>query len=314
LLYRLWANFQRDSHCNAFNIPWIAVSDVLLSSFCNEVGHELYEMDVAVRNALLNQLKADSRFGINLVGAVVRTLTSSLSGRTMITVPSPIALGQSRHHQAASREFTPRGAGYEPASLALASAHILIIETSIPLTQRLELALTEQGCRVSIAHDGISGLILARNANPDLIVLDDILPDLSALEICRRLRSPQPQIPIIVVTEKTDIGDRLSYLDAGATDYMAKPLNTEDLSTKIRFYLCQKMTQENTLRFESLTLNRVTREVYKGQIPIRLTFKEFELLEYLMLHPHQVLHRDQIMQNVWNHSAIQNTNVLDVYI
>lgn len=232
----------------------------------------------------------------------------------MITVQSPLALGQSRHQQAALREFPPHGAGYEPASLPLASAHVLIIETSLPLAQRLELELTEQGCRVSIAHDGISGLILARNANPDLIVLNDLLPDLSALEICRRLRSPQPQVPIIVVTGKTDIGDRLSYLDAGATDYLTKPLNIEDLSTKIQHYLCQKLAKETTLRFESLTLNQVTREVYKGQIPIRLTSKEFELLGYFMLHPHQVLHRDQIMQTVWNYSAIQNTNVLDVYI
>lgn len=232
----------------------------------------------------------------------------------MMIAQSSSVPGQRLQNQALACEFNPLFLGHEPASLTLASAHILVIEASVSLAQLLKLELTAQGHRVSVTHDGISGLILARNSNPNLILLDNLLPDLSGVEICRRLRSTQHQVPVIVITGKGDISDRLSSLDAGANDYITKPLSFENLNTKIQFYLHQKAEKDNSLNFENLTLNRVSGELYKAQIPIRLTSKEFELLEYFMLHPQQVLHRDQIMQAVWSHSSIQDSNVLEVYV
>jgi DNA-binding response OmpR family regulator len=232
----------------------------------------------------------------------------------MMIVQSPLTSGQRSHHQTLTNEFSSNFLEHKHTNLSLASAHVLVIEDSIALAQLLELELTDQGYRVSVAHDGISGLILARDSNPDLIILNNKLPDISGQEICRRLRSPQHHVPILMITGKVNVGDRLSALDAGANDFITKPFNFENLTNKIQFYLHQKATQNNLLTFAELTLNRATREVYKGRIPIRLTAKEFELLEYFMLHPEKVLYRDQMMQAVWSHSSIQESNVLDVYV
>jgi DNA-binding response OmpR family regulator len=142
-----------------------------------------------------------------------------------------------------------------------------------------------------------------------------MLPGMSGLEICRRLRSTGSSIPVIFLTAKDDIGDRVAGLDAGADDYVVKPFSIEELLARIRAHL--RRTQESDkelLQFGDLRLNRRSREVYRGQRAIELTAKEFDLLEYLLSHPRQVLTKAQILERVWGYDFMGDSNIIEVYI
>jgi DNA-binding response OmpR family regulator len=168
---------------------------------------------------------------------------------------------------------------------------------------------------VSIAHDGITGLTLARESSPDLAVLDWMLPGLSGLEICRRLRATGITMPVILLTAKDEVSDRVAGLDAGADDYVVKPFSIEELLARIRAHL--RRTQEideDLLQFADLSLNRRTREVFRGKRAIELTVKEFDLLEYLLSHPRQVFTREQILEKVWGYDFMGDSNIIEVYI
>ncbi|MFB2767995.1 response regulator transcription factor [Pelatocladus sp. BLCC-F211] len=195
------------------------------------------------------------------------------------------------------------------------TAHILLVEDEVKLARFVELELTSEGYQVSVAHDGITGLTLARESSPDLAILDWMLPGLSGVEICRRLRSTGSSIPIILLTAKDEVSDRVAGLDAGADDYVVKPFSIEELLARIRAHLRRTQeTDEDLLQFEDLKLNRRTREVFRDQRAIDLTAKEFDLLEYLLSHPRQVFTRDQILEKVWGYDFMGDSNIIEVYV
>jgi DNA-binding response OmpR family regulator len=195
------------------------------------------------------------------------------------------------------------------------AARILIVEDEIRLARFIELELSSEGYEITVAHDGLSGLTILRESPPDLAILDCMLPGLSGLEICRRLRSTGSELPVIFLTAKDEIGDRVAGLDAGADDYVLKPFSIEELLARIRAHLRRgQEPDQDLLGFEDLSLNRRTREVYRGKRLIELTAKEFDLLDYLLSHPRQVLTRNQILERVWGYDFMGDSNIIEVYI
>jgi DNA-binding response OmpR family regulator len=195
------------------------------------------------------------------------------------------------------------------------SANILLVEDEVKLARFIELELSSEGYQVSVAHDGMTGLTLARESSPELIVLDWMLPGLSGLEICRRLRSTGNKVPVILLTARDEVSDRVAGLDAGADDYVVKPFSIEELLARIRAHLrrCSE-TKDEILQFEDLSLNCLTHEVYRNKRAIELTAKEFDLLEYLLSNPRQVFTKDQILENVWGYDFMGDSNIIEVYI
>jgi DNA-binding response OmpR family regulator len=195
------------------------------------------------------------------------------------------------------------------------TATILVVEDEENLARFIELELSYEGYQITVANDGLTGLTNARTVNPDLIILDWLMPGLSGLEVCRRLRSTGSKTPIILLTAKDDVSDRVAGLDAGADDYVVKPFSIEELLARVRAHL--RRTQEedpDILKFEELSLNRKTREVFRGDRPIELTAKEFDLLEYLISNPRQVITRDRILEKVWGYDFMGDSNIIEVYI
>ncbi|WP_448603922.1 response regulator transcription factor [Thermoleptolyngbya sp.] len=192
---------------------------------------------------------------------------------------------------------------------------ILLVEDEEKLARFIQLELGCEGYQVNVAHDGLSGLTLARETPPDLAILDWMLPGMTGVELCRRLRSTGSKIPVILLTAKDEIGDRVTGLDAGADDYVVKPFSIEELLARVRAHL--RRTQEpdpDALEFSDLTLNRRTREVFRNGRPIELTAKEFDLLEHLMRRPKQVVTRDRILEEVWGYDFMGDSNIIEVYI
>ncbi len=197
----------------------------------------------------------------------------------------------------------------------MSNSRILVVEDEAKLAQFIELELKYEGHEVTVVNDGLSGLTTARESNPDLILLDWMLPGISGLEICKRLRQTGSKVPIILLTAKDDISDRVAGLDAGADDYIVKPFNLEELLARVRANLRRNHEEDpDLLQFLDLSLNRNTREVFRGSRLIELTAKEFDLLDYLMSHPKQVLSRDQILERVWGYDFMGDSNIIEVYV
>ncbi|MGK7957269.1 MAG: response regulator transcription factor [Crocosphaera sp.] len=197
----------------------------------------------------------------------------------------------------------------------MSNPHILLVEDEAKLAQFIELELKYEGYDVTVLNDGLSGLSAARDSHLDLILIDWMLPGISGLDICKRLRQTGTKIPIILLTAKDDISDRVAGLDAGADDYIVKPFNLEELLARVRANL--RRNQEDNpdlLQFLDLSLNRSSRKVLRGSRSIELTAKEFDLLEYLMSHPQQVLSRDQILERVWGYDFVGDSNIIEVYV
>ena len=195
------------------------------------------------------------------------------------------------------------------------TAHILLVEDEVKLAKFMQLELSYEGYEVSVVHDGVMGLTTARDLPIDLILLDWVLPGLSGIEICRRLRTTGNQVPIILLTAKDEVSDRVAGLDSGADDYLVKPFSIEELLARIRARL-RKVQRIDTdiLEFADLNLNRRSRQVYRGERLIELTAKEFDLLEYLLVHPQQVIARDRILEKVWGYNFMGNSNIIEVYV
>lgn len=192
---------------------------------------------------------------------------------------------------------------------------ILVIEDEQKLAKFLELELQYEGYEVIVANDGMTGLTMARESNPDLILLDWMLPIVSGLEVCRRLRTSGSKTPIILLTAKDEISDRVAGLDAGADDYIVKPFSIEELLARFRAHLRRSNEDDpDQLQFLDLTLNRRTREVKRGERSIELTATEYDLMEYLISHPRQVLTRDQILEKVWGYDFGGDSNIIEVYV
>jgi DNA-binding response OmpR family regulator len=195
------------------------------------------------------------------------------------------------------------------------SPKILIVEDEDKLAKFVQMELSYEGYQVSVANDGLSGLMAARDSEPDLVLLDWMMPGLSGIEVCRRLRATGAKMPIILLTAKDDIADRVTGLDAGADDYVVKPFSIEELLARVRAHLRRTEPQDaETLQFDTLTLNRKTRDVFRGERSIELTAKEFDLLDYLITNPRQVLTRDKILEEVWGYDFMGDSNIIEVYI
>lgn len=196
-------------------------------------------------------------------------------------------------------------------------AKILIVEDEAKIARFLELELKHEGYEVLIAGDGRQGLDKALHENVDLIILDLMLPGISGIEVCRRVRL-ESQVPIIMLTAKDDVTDKVSGLDTGADDYMTKPFAIEELLARIRVALNRKSKagaqKIESLQIGELKLNLTSHSASYKDDELTLTKKEYELLEYMLKNKNMVLSREQLLNNVWDYEYFGDTNVVDVYV
>ncbi len=194
---------------------------------------------------------------------------------------------------------------------------VLIIEDEAKLARFVELELKHEGYDVCISNDGRKGLDAFYDEEPDIVLLDLMLPEISGIEVCRRIRKTS-KVPIIMITAKGEIMDKVLGLDNGADDYVTKPFAIEELLARMRVALKRvKSFAEETstvLRLKNLVIDSAKRIVKVDNDEIELTKREFELLLYLVKNKNIVITRDQILNNVWGYDYIGETNVVDVYV
>lgn len=193
------------------------------------------------------------------------------------------------------------------------SARILVIEDDEEIAQFVQLELTYEGYQVEVAHDGMKGLIAARQNPPDLVILDLMLPVVEGMEVCRRLRQTS-ETPILILTAKGDVRDRVAGLDAGANDYLAKPFDLDELLARVRVQLRDLSATKQAYQVGDLSLDATTREVRRGERGIELSPKEFDLLFQLIRNARQVMTRDRLLEEVWGYDFGGESNILEVYI
>jgi two-component system, OmpR family, response regulator MprA len=204
-------------------------------------------------------------------------------------------------------------------------SRVLIVDDEPAVREALQRSLTFEGYATDTAVDGVDALAKLEVAVPDAIVLDVLMPRMDGLTTARRLRAAGERVPILMLTARDTVGDRVSGLDAGADDYLVKPFELDELLARLRALLRRSSygagagqpsaeEQEQALAFADLRLNPATREVTRGERPVELTRTEFTLLELLMAHPRQVLTREQILHAVWGFDYEPASNSLDVYV
>ena len=195
------------------------------------------------------------------------------------------------------------------------AGHVLIIEDEANIADFLRRGLLYEGYSVEVAPDGETGLVAARDRPPDIVILDLMLPGIDGMEVCRRLRAAS-DVPILMLTAKDAVPDRVAGLDAGADDYLVKPFDFEELLARLRAILRRRAPppEQEILRFADLTLNPATREVWRGNRAIDLTAKEFDVLELFMRHPRQVLTRDILYERIWGYDFSGESNIIEVYV
>lgn len=197
-------------------------------------------------------------------------------------------------------------------------AKILIVEDDVKIARFLELELKHEGYETEKAADGRTGLELALSNQVDLVLLDLMLPELSGIEVCRRVRQ-ESNVPIIMLTAKGDVTDKVTGLDMGANDYMTKPFAIEEVLARIRAVLknaAQRTKPEEitSLIYGPLTVNTAIRRVTFGEAEIALTKKEFDLLSYLLRNKNRAVPREELLSAVWDYDYAGDTNVVDVYV
>lgn len=191
--------------------------------------------------------------------------------------------------------------------------HILLVDDDEALTSMLAAGLRYAGLRVTVAADGRAALEATQRDQPDLVLLDWMLPEVDGLTLCRRLKSAH-SIPIIMLTARDAITDRVASLDAGADDYLVKPFHLEELLARIRARLRGRLSSGNVLTFSDLTLDVGLREAERAGRRIPLTATEFRLLRMLMQHPLQVLTKEAILEHVWGYDFGGDANIVEQYI
>ena len=198
---------------------------------------------------------------------------------------------------------------------------ILVVDDDRAVRESLRRSLEFNGYQVDLASDGQQALDSVTSARPDAMVLDVMMPRLDGLEVCRRLRGTGDDLPILVLTARDLVSDRVAGLDAGADDYLPKPFALEELLARLRALLRRAVADLNgaktaapTLRFADLEMDLGTREVRRGDRWISLTRTEFALLELLLSHPKQVLTRSRILEEVWGYVFPTSGNALEVYV
>ena len=195
---------------------------------------------------------------------------------------------------------------------------ILVVDDDRAVRESLRRSLSFNGYTVSLAEDGVEALEAIANDRPDAVVLDVMMPRLDGLEVCRQLRSTGDDLPILVLTARDSVSERVSGLDAGADDYLPKPFALEELLARLRALLRRtgpdETTEAATMTFADLTLDPSTREVHRGKRSISLTRTEFALLEMLLANPRRVLTRSRILEEVWGFDFPTSGNALEVYV
>ena len=195
---------------------------------------------------------------------------------------------------------------------------ILIVEDEQQIARVLELELSFEGYTTIVTHTGTDGLLAFHEQDVDLILLDVMLPEMNGLDVLKRIRKHNETIPVILLTAKSDIQDKVTGLDYGANDYMTKPFEFDELLARIRvalrFSTKIPLTNNPAIRFEDLQLNEQTREVWRNGHLVELTPREFDLLVHLIKHPKLVQSREQLLNAVWGYDYFGDTNVVDVYI
>jgi two-component system, OmpR family, response regulator MprA len=196
-----------------------------------------------------------------------------------------------------------------------AGARVLVVDDDEALRHALARALRLEGYEVDLAADGAQAVNRLGSLRPDVLVLDVLMPVLDGLAVCRFLREGGDDLPVLLLTARDSVSDRVLGLDAGADDYLTKPFALEELLARVRALLRRRYPgTDKTLRVADLTLDHATREVHRGEREIELTPTEFALLDLLMRHPGIVLTRDTISERVWGHDTSLGSNTLDVYI
>ena len=198
---------------------------------------------------------------------------------------------------------------------------ILVVDDDRAVRESLRRSLAFNGYDVDLATDGLDALEKVTAHRPDAVVLDVMMPRVGGLEACRRLRADGDDVPILVLTARDSVADRVAGLDAGADDYLVKPFALEELLARLRALLRRSGSQGDgtdgagaVLAFADLSLDPGTREVTRGDRPIRLTRTEFALLELFLRHPRQVLDRAKILEDVWGYDFPTTANSLEVYV
>lgn len=195
---------------------------------------------------------------------------------------------------------------------------ILVVDDDRPVLESLRRSLAFNGYEVDLAHDGVEALSSVAARRPDAIVLDVMMPRMDGLEACRQLRASGDDLPVLMLTAREAVSDRVAGLDAGADDYLPKPFALEELLARLRALLRRSQVGQpdapDELSFADLTLDVATREVHRGDRAMRLTRTEFSLLELLLRNPRQVLTRARILEEVWGYDFPTTENSLEVYI
>ena len=192
---------------------------------------------------------------------------------------------------------------------------ILVVDDDRRLCAVIKRGLLEEAYAVDLAYDGEEGAYLSEVNPYDLIILDIMLPNKDGIQVCRELRAKKVNTPILMLTAKDTVEDRVKGLDTGADDYLVKPFAFSELLARVRALLRREgMSKSPELRVGDLTLNTLTRQVWRGQRPIELTTKEYVILEYLMRHPNAVVTRTMIEEHAWDYDFDSLSNLVDVYI
>ncbi len=198
------------------------------------------------------------------------------------------------------------------------SHDILVIDDDEKILSLLKRSLTFEGYTVNTARNGKAGLDELKLYTPDLVILDIMMPVMDGWEVCKRIRAAEMDIPILMLTAKDEVSERVKGLDIGADDYLVKPFALEELLARTRALLRRKAEhkthESNRLTYEDLVLDIDAREAYRNQRKIELTTKEFELLQLFMRNPKRVLERDTIMEHIWGFDYSGESNVLEVYV
>lgn len=192
---------------------------------------------------------------------------------------------------------------------------ILIIEDDEKISKLISMELKFEGFEIDVAFDGKDGLLKAIYNDFDLIILDLMLPKMNGIEVCKRIRQVS-EVPIIILTAKDEISDKVIGLDYGADDYMTKPFSNEELIARIKALIrrSKKLNKLEIFEFEDLKINYTAYEVFRNTDKIALSKREFELLDYLVTNKGIVLSRDKILQDVWGIDYVGRDNILDLYI
>ncbi|MHB1134941.1 MAG: response regulator transcription factor [Chloroflexota bacterium] len=193
--------------------------------------------------------------------------------------------------------------------------HILTIDDDASVTKMLKRALVYEGYDVSVAQDGKEGLAVAQVRPPDLVILDVMMPEVDGLEVCRRLRADGSDVPVLMLTARDAVADRVRGLEQGADDYLIKPFALEELLARVKALLRRHQTAENeVLRYADLSLDLGTRLARRGRRQIQLTTTEYALLACFLGSPGRVLTRDILLERVWGYDFQGESNILEVYV